>query len=1603
VISNMSNTEFKVIGAGVVRDTILPANGTIELQVVLEYEYSPSTDTIAYIGNANQPVSLTDAQASALVIDRDYTLKKIGDVNVEMRVPDLTFTKLIRESYYVLKLRPLRTPPESVTDGAVNQFDDGNLSSWGVDKSRFTITTPVTINIHTINDVGVVDYIYGFDDLTRNIAIQLLPGFDNSIGVDFGTTVPVDASVRDPITVPNLAQLATLEAVILDVSERKIGDDFTVKYYNELTGVLISINDIGMRNASKWKTIGQVPTEGTTSMPLSDLSVYFNFENEGTPTPDNPNPPPTSFEIGNYTGKTLSEALTQFKSDNNTPAELFDLFDASINEYRDSAGAVIRESDANQYFYYDSELYTIISHEPSEIDLSVGNRLEIKVVHNSVLSAGNPADGMVSRREFDNRLLLDLFKQRFDTSLHTVTALELTESDRFLQYRIIADDGNSYLSTNYVDGGVLNQISNEIDQLGSIVVKMYELVDDLSIKDLVHFSKIFSNGFTVDIDLTEYQGTIKPITLNPNWQSEIENGQTNTFSSYKSFDDLTLGNTATQSKIIDYYLSEKNSDKEINVNYTNFNNFIKFSSAEERLINFRYKLKELEQLTTSRSAFTSISTTELTRIDEKIRLIKISFDGYESFLYDKSGMLFIDDEYIFESDAVNATWPRSGATLYSVDTPEATQWFNVMSTIAQDFDARNVDSLRNNTPSFIRDNADNENYILFVDMLGQMYDDIWLYVTELNNLYDWQESPFRGLSSDLSTTLIEAYGNTLDIGFSEKDVWEYILGTDTTESPISNDVSFNFQNKQRETARKLLTNLPFLLKHKGTEKAIRGLVASYGIPASTLFIKEFGTFQTPSALQSVFRSETSTRLIRFDTGDTISSDDDVASSLNTIEVMGSFTNTSSAGEIFFTATTSTAGSQLTLASVPDSNIGGFIRATLTNGNVSFIIESSVIPTLYDDHTDAILTNVVFQKVGATAYQLSLHKFNQESESFIEDDVKFVNNTISELDSVFDDIDAWEFGNQYSGNLVELRVWSTEVSISDIKEHTKYPISVKITDPLQIPTALLFRVDTASNNAMNNAASNVLPNLVFNPTYPTTIDCSGLAAPNFQRYTRLDSIDVTNIGSDILGNNKVRHQGLGQRLTGNVLTPKLSSTEDIITSVAMLETSIQITPDALGRIVEMIRIEYRDAKMVETTLSIDTLEEMDQDRVYSTTITHLPGTLSINIIRGSGTVTYTDSIPKQVEVVLEAVNDTSNLELTTQMVDSSKLVIGFSPTDITNEIILSHFGSTDLLDSYGNPLDAYASEYAVLQSTVDAFFADVQSNKKVSFFLQYIRNFDKTLFDNIRKFVPERSDLTTSIFIEPHFLNRSKAPRIGASELTEAYYAANPTDTFIEVGGASDYVVGVIESSSEVSGSDTSIGNEENPIVAYFEQILGDVIDVSEPNALFAIINEDDIESFISQDTNIIILNDGFESQALHNNKIDGTGIIRVRDAFGELFEFKVYKFDYSDEMAQIHVDIAGVVDGSSQYQELAREYRRLVTLHGRFFLYKSTQTALSNSIQVFASDFPDTDDDVRDNTRPPGDGGGVDEDDTNPVITIRVTNTRTLVTDPDGDVKLTVR
>jgi hypothetical protein len=52
--------------------------------------------------------------------------------------------------------------------------------------------------------------------------------------------------------------------------------------------------------------------------------------------------------------------------------------------------------------------------------------------------------------------------------------------------------------------------------------------------------------------------------------------------------------------------------------------------------------------------------------------------------------------------------------------------------------------------------------------------------------------------------------------------------------------SYTPETARNEVWRRILNNLPYLLKHKGTRKAINAIIACYGVPSSLLTIVEFG-------------------------------------------------------------------------------------------------------------------------------------------------------------------------------------------------------------------------------------------------------------------------------------------------------------------------------------------------------------------------------------------------------------------------------------------------------------------------------------------------------------------------------------------------------------------------------------------------------------------------------------------------------------------------------------------------------------------------------------------------------------------------------------------
>ena len=79
----------------------------------------------------------------------------------------------------------------------------------------------------------------------------------------------------------------------------------------------------------------------------------------------------------------------------------------------------------------------------------------------------------------------------------------------------------------------------------------------------------------------------------PNWQANYSY-DTSTETGLKSWTDLLGSSVQTSQQLIDTYFSSSFAGIDLNINYRDFNNFIFYSSAQERVENFKYKIDLLE-------------------------------------------------------------------------------------------------------------------------------------------------------------------------------------------------------------------------------------------------------------------------------------------------------------------------------------------------------------------------------------------------------------------------------------------------------------------------------------------------------------------------------------------------------------------------------------------------------------------------------------------------------------------------------------------------------------------------------------------------------------------------------------------------------------------------------------------------------------------------------------------------------------------------------------------------------------------------------------------------------------------------------------------------
>ena len=91
--------------------------------------------------------------------------------------------------------------------------------------------------------------------------------------------------------------------------------------------------------------------------------------------------------------------------------------------------------------------------------------------------------------------------------------------------------------------------------------------------------------------------------------------------------------------------------------------------------------------------------------------------------------------------------------------------------------------------------------------------------------------------------MLESMGWEGKRAYDSQFLWEYAVGLnkDGTEK-----YGRSLKSANEEVWRRILNNLPYLLKHKGTSRSLKAVMACYGVPQSLLTIMEFGGPQDPT-------------------------------------------------------------------------------------------------------------------------------------------------------------------------------------------------------------------------------------------------------------------------------------------------------------------------------------------------------------------------------------------------------------------------------------------------------------------------------------------------------------------------------------------------------------------------------------------------------------------------------------------------------------------------------------------------------------------------------------------------------------------------------------
>ena len=654
--------------------------------------------------------------------------------------------------------------------------------------------------------------------------------------------------------------------------------------------------------------------------------------------------------------------------------------------------------------------------------------------------------------------IADGFISQFDTTILG------SDSSKYLTHALHIGDGDNKVITTWTGS------------VGSLILKLYEpLPTSIQPNQQVWISKYQSNPIIETVTVSGLDGDFCSPLKGPNFSLEPDNGI-----GYSIYDELIASGSETSIDLVNRYIGTLGVDtSKLNIQYTNeteylFENFINFSSAEERVNNFFYKMQliedyrnKLENLIGGRStgivlteAFEILLTDgnslfefeieqfvfrnptegiEAGKIFELLNTTIRNLDGFEKFLYSQptpTDLVYPK----FESIA-----PVTGFPIYILRPTTSSQviaWYNTLISLASEFDKYNPNYVVKNIPEFIYTDINNRDFLLFLDMIGHHFDAIWVHINALSKMKVIDEVGIKGVPAEFVSNILKSLGWNPKRAFDSQFLWEYAFGQNKDGSQ---KYSTSLEDANNQVWRRILNNLPYLLKHKGTGRAMKAIMACYGVPQSMLTIMEFGGPQDPTkGGVSKFTFDDRTASLRLQSGSSvlIPWTDVVSTGVKpqSIEFMIKPGNIDEVINIL-------SGSEFQFSINPINQ-----RDTELILDMGGNIQSSPSFSLSTEYYSNILINKTDIPLSNSKYDFYLNTTNGE------DIILSISASITASNEIWESGSYISIGNEFSGELDEVRLWKIPLQYSKFENHTLFPDSINGNSVSASTEDLMFRLD-----------------------------------------------------------------------------------------------------------------------------------------------------------------------------------------------------------------------------------------------------------------------------------------------------------------------------------------------------------------------------------------------------------------------------------------------------------------------------------------------------------------------------------------------------------------